>query len=94
VSDARLELTFPAELIEQIAGRAAELALERLRAEAESPSRWMTIPQAVAYMGGTDFERNRQHLYDLRSSGRLGRHGEHGRALVDRHELDAYLGNS
>ena len=32
-----------------------------------------------------------QHIYDMRSDGRLKRHGERGHALVDRRELDAYL---
>jgi excisionase family DNA binding protein len=85
VSDARLELTVPAELVEEIAQRAAEIVLARQ--EAALP-RWMTVPEAAEYARCT-----RQHIYDLRSDGRLSRHGEHGHALVDRHELDAYLEN-
>jgi excisionase family DNA binding protein len=87
VSDTRFEVTFPAELVEQIAARAADLAVERLRTEAPS-SRWMTVAEAAEYA-----RCSRQHIYDLRSDGRLGRHGEHGHALVDRRELDAYLDN-
>jgi excisionase family DNA binding protein len=82
----QLVLPFPAELVEQIAERAAELVLERI--EASPPSRWMTIAEAADYA-----RCSRQHIYDLRSDGRLGRHGERGHALVDRRELDAYLDN-
>jgi Helix-turn-helix domain len=89
VNDTRLELMFPAELVERIASRAAEIALERLRAESESPSRWLTVEEAARY-GRWD----KQHIYDMRSDGRLSRDGEHGHALVDRHELDAYIDNS
>lgn len=73
------------ELIEQIAARAAELAVGRLQAQ---PSRWLTVAEAAEYA-----RCSRQHIYDLRSDGRLGRHGENGHALVDREELDAYLDN-
>lgn len=88
MTDARLEVIFPAELVEQIADRAAALVLERLQVDAEPRSRWMTVAEAAEYA-----RCDRQHIYDLRSDGRLGRHGEHGRALVDRAELDAYLDN-
>jgi excisionase family DNA binding protein len=82
-----LILSLPAELVEQIAERAAELVLERI--EATPPSRWMTVEETAEYMRCT-----RQHVYDLRSDGRLGRYGEHGHALVDRREVDAYLDKS
>jgi hypothetical protein len=88
VSDARLELIFPAELVEQIAQLAAAIAKEQLRSESEPP-RWMTIEQAVAY---STFPA--QHIYDMRSDGRLTKHGARGHALVDRRELDAYLDNT
>jgi excisionase family DNA binding protein len=67
--------------------RAAELVLERI--EAAPPTRWMTVAEAAEYARCSP-----QHIYDLRSDGRLGRHGERGHALVDRRELDAYLDNS
>ena len=81
-----LTLSLPPEVVEQIAERAAELVLERI--EAIPTSRWMTVAEAAEYA-----RCSRQHIYDLRSDGRLGRHGEHGHALVDRYELDAYLDN-
>jgi excisionase family DNA binding protein len=87
VSERRVELVLPAELVEQIVDRAAALALERPPAQPQS--RWMTVPEAAEYA-----RCSRQHIYDLRSDGRLSRHGERGHALVDRDELDAYLDNS
>jgi excisionase family DNA binding protein len=74
-----------AQLVKQIAERAAELALERLHEEARA-SRWMSVLDAAGYARCSP-----QHIYDLRSDGRLGKHGERGHALVDRYELDAYL---
>jgi excisionase family DNA binding protein len=85
--DARVELMLPGELLEAIAERAAELVLARQQAARET--RWMTIAEAAEYAGC-----GRQRIYDLRSDGRLKRHGDGRRALVDRYELDAYLGNS
>jgi excisionase family DNA binding protein len=84
VSEIRLQL--PDELLEQIASRAAELVLSRQ--ESKPASRWLTPAEAAEYA-----RCSRQHIYDLRSDGRLGRHGERGHALVDREELDAYLDN-
>jgi excisionase family DNA binding protein len=80
----QLQVSFPAELVEAIAQRAAELVAER-----SEPSRWMTVEEAAEYA-----RCSRQHIYDLRSDGRLTRHGERGHALVDRRELDAHLDNS
>jgi excisionase family DNA binding protein len=85
--DARVELTLPGELVEAIAERAAQMVLARQVAAEQS--RWMTVAEAAAYARCT-----RQHIYDLRSDGRLRRYGEHGRALVDRQELDDYLAHS
>ena len=87
MSECRAEIVFPNELVEQIAERAAALVLQRQ--QAGTSSRWLTVPEAA------EFARcSRQHIYDLRSDGRLSRHGERGHALVDRSELDAYLDNS
>jgi excisionase family DNA binding protein len=87
VSDRRLEIVVPPGLVEEIAAQAAELVLERQ--QAGTSSRWLTVPEAAEYA-----RCSRQHIYDLRSDGRLSRHGERGHALVDRNELDAYLDNS
>jgi hypothetical protein len=73
----------------RIDARVEKRFAERLRGEIESQSRWMTIPQAVEY---SSFKK--QHIYDMRSDGRLTRHGKHGHAIVDRHELDAQIDNS
>ena len=82
--DVFAQLRLPEHVVEAIAERAAEIVLARL--EAARRTRWMTVAEAAEYA-----RCSRQHLYDLRSDGRLGRHGEHGHALVDRDELDAYL---
>ncbi|MDX6592752.1 MAG: Helix-turn-helix domain [Gaiellales bacterium] len=76
--------TLPPETLEAIAQRVADILEERQ--SQTSPgivTRWLTVDQAAQYIGA-----NRQRVYDLRSSGRLSRHGDGGRALVDRHELD------
>ena len=76
-----LVFTFPPELVEQIAERVADILEQRQRPQSER--RWLTIPEAAEYIGACP-----QRVYDLRSSGRLSRHGDGGRALVDRRELD------
>jgi excisionase family DNA binding protein len=76
-----LAFTFPPELVEQIAERVADILEQRQRPQSER--RWLTVSEAAAYLGAKP-----QRVYDLRSSGRLGRHGDGGRALVDRRELD------
>ena len=83
--DVFAQLRLPEHVLEAIAERAAEIVLARLEAQR---SRWMTVAEAAEYARCT-----RQHIYDLRSDGRLGRYGGHGAARVDRDELDAYLAN-
>jgi len=84
MSELRLQL--PDQLLEQIANRAAELVLVRL--ERGASSRWLTVAEAAEYARCSV-----QHVYDMRSDGRLSGHGGRGHALVDREELDAYLDN-
>jgi excisionase family DNA binding protein len=84
VSEHRVELLLSDEVVDQIADRAAALVLERL--DAVIASRWMSVTEAAAYARCSV-----QHIYDMRSDGRLQRHGDPGHALVDRRELDAYL---
>lgn len=79
---APLTFTLPAELVEQIARRVAEIMLEREPAKA-AEQRWLTVAEAAAYIGAKP-----QRIYDLRSSGRLSRTGDGSRGLVDRRELD------
>jgi excisionase family DNA binding protein len=85
VSD-ELRIVLPRELVEQIATRAAEIVLQRQRVEAQS--RWLTVREAAA-----ELRAKPQRVYDLLSDGRLTRHKDGSRVLVDRRELDAYLGN-
>lgn len=80
-------LTFPEEVLEQIAQRVAEILAERTStATAIGIQRWFTIDEAAEYA-----RCSRQRIYNLRSSGRLSRHGDGGRALVDRQELEALI---
>jgi excisionase family DNA binding protein len=88
VSERVFSLAVPAELLEAIAERAAAIALERLRVEAEAPPRLLTVPEAAEVARSKP-----QRIYDLLSDGRLTRHKDGRRVLVDRRELDAYLGN-
>lgn len=84
-------LTFPPELVEAIAQRAAEIALERLdeRGGGGEWGKYLTPEQAARYIGAST-----QRIYDLRSRKRLKSYGDGGRALVERSELDAYVTSS
>jgi excisionase family DNA binding protein len=44
------------------------------------------VDQAAAYIASS-----KQRIYDLRSSGRLTRHGDGRRALISRAELDQLI---
>lgn len=81
-----LRVTLSDEQMAQIVEQVADV-LEARQAEASQPaSRWLTVDQAAGYIGARP-----QRIYDLRSSGRLSRCGDGGRALVDRRELDALV---
>lgn len=73
------------EAVEAIARVAAELVLERLDTAAPAGD-WLTIDEAAAVL-----RCKARRIYDLRSSGRLGRYSEGGRALVSRRELVALV---
>jgi Helix-turn-helix domain len=75
-----LALPIPAEWLDAIAERVAELLNERVPAADGSP--YLNIGEAAEYL-----RCDRQRIYDLRSSGRLTRYGN----LVARAELDAFL---
>lgn len=77
-----LTLSIPPESIEAIAQRAAAIARE-LELEANPPSPYMSIEQAAEFLCCKT-----KRIYDLRSSGRLRRFSEGGRALVLRAELE------
>jgi excisionase family DNA binding protein len=86
VVNGRLELALPDELVEEIAQRAAAIVLERQRAEADAPSRMLTVIEAAAFLRAKP-----QRVYDLLSEGRLTRHKDGRRVLVDRQELERHL---
>jgi excisionase family DNA binding protein len=81
-----LALHLDDEVLERLAVMVAD-ELERRRGTPTSATRtaqrWMTVDQAAEYIGAS-----RQRVYDLRSAGQLGRHGDGRRALIDRNELD------
>lgn len=84
-----LAFTFPPEVVEAIAQRAAALVLEQLatqepRQEPTSPN--ATVKQAAEYLGAKP-----QRIYDLCSQRKLTRIKDSGRTLIAWTELDAYL---
>jgi excisionase family DNA binding protein len=81
-------LSLPPEVVEAIAERAAELVLARLadQRETESESPYMTIPEAAEHL-----RCKRQRVDDLLSAGKLTRHKDGSRTLVERAELERYL---
>jgi excisionase family DNA binding protein len=78
-----LVLQLPAELVDAIAERAAEIVLERTAAAA---SPYFTIPEAADYM-----RCGRRRVDNLLSAGRLTRVKDGRRTLVLRAEVDAML---
>jgi hypothetical protein len=79
MSTARLEL--PAELVEAIARRAAQLVFERLGDQQSSP--WLTRRQAAAYLG--------LPVSRLEKDRCIPGHRDRGRVLYHRAELDHYF---
>ncbi len=86
MSDVGLNLSVPPALVEEIAQRAAAIVLERLRRQPEAPPRLLTVPEAAELLRARP-----QRVYDLLSDGRLIRHKDGRRVLVDRQELERYL---
>ena len=82
-----MSLSLPPEFINAVAQRAVDL----LRADAAVPSEVPSSPYLTFAEAATYARCSRQRIYDLRSSGRLTRHADGSRVLVDRRELDAYL---
>jgi excisionase family DNA binding protein len=89
VNGRRLELTLPDELVEAIALRASQIVLERLREQVEASPRLLTVSEAAALLRAKP-----QRVYDLLSDGRLTRHKDGRRVLVDRQDLERYLEGS
>ena len=78
-----LTITLTHDQLDEIAQRVAAILS---KPERTAIDRWLTVDQAAAYIGA-----RRQRIYDLRSSGRLGRYGDGSRALIDRNELDSMI---
>ena len=80
-----LSIALPDEVLDALVDLVAARVLEQLSARDPEPvGRWLTVGEAAAYL-----RCGRQRIYDLRSAGRLSRHGDGRKALIDRHELDA-----
>jgi hypothetical protein len=82
------QIDLPDAVLEQLAQRVADILEKRgaIGIPIATPGRWLTVDQAATYIGSRP-----QRVYDLRSSGRLTRHGDGARALVDKHELDQLI---
>lgn len=82
-----LTIALPAEAVEAIAQRAAEIVVgleERAAASAASP--YMTVAEAAEYLRCP-----RQRIDDLLSQRRLTRVKDGGRTLIRRDEIESYL---
>ncbi len=80
-----VSLELPAELVEAIAERAAEMVLERLAAS-EPSSAYMSVREAADYLRAKP-----QRVHDLLSAGKLTRFKEGARTLVARREVEALV---
>jgi len=83
-----LQITLPPDVLEQIAERAAAIVVERLPSP-EPGSPYMTIPEAADYLRAKP-----QRVYDLLSSGRLTRHKDGSRVLIERAQLAAHVASA
>jgi excisionase family DNA binding protein len=82
VSDDRISFELPAEAVERIAQRAAEIVFEKL----ERSEPYMTAEQAGEYIAA-----DKRRIYDLIASGRLPSFKDGRKPLVRRADLDDYL---
>lgn len=80
-----LTLTFPPELVERIAARAAELVAERLEPDAD---RWLNVEEAAAYIGAPP-----SRIYSLASCKppRIPVERDGSRLLFKQSELDGWV---
>jgi len=83
VSAPAASLPFPAELVELIAARAAELVEDHVAA---APEPWIGVDQAAEYLACKP-----QRIYDLVSQDRLEHRKEGRRLLFRRAWIDEYL---
>jgi excisionase family DNA binding protein len=81
-----LRLTLTGDQLAVLAEQVADVLEGRQAGAAPAAARWLSIDEAADYIRAS-----RQRIYDLRSSGRLSRTGDGGRAVVDRAELDRLL---
>ena len=79
-------LAFPAELVDQIVARTAELVLERL--EQNGRNGFLNVPGAAAFLSCPE-----SRIYSLVSARRLPVHRDGTRLLFDPAELRAYVRN-
>jgi excisionase family DNA binding protein len=73
-------------LVEQVAGRVAELLAARLPAAPAPTSPWLNVDEAADYLRCT-----RKRMYDLVSQSRVTVHRDGSRLLFRREDLDEYL---
>ena len=81
----RLELYMPAELVEAIAARAADLAADLVAAR---PEPWITVAQAAEHLACP-----RSRIYSLVSARRIPFCKDGSRVLFKASALDAWFGN-
>lgn len=74
--------------LEELIDRRVEERLAELERQAPATP-YLSVDEAAAFL-----RCSRQHIYDLRSSGRLTRHGDGTRALVARAELEQLAADS
>jgi excisionase family DNA binding protein len=82
----KAEIELPADLVEAVARRAAELVRADIPAAAPL-SPYLTVKEAAAYL-----RCGRQRIYDLCSAGELSRFKDGERLLIDREELETHVG--
>jgi excisionase family DNA binding protein len=83
-----VSLSFDGETLEEIARRVALILDERASRAERVESRYLSVQEAATYL-----RCSRQRIYDLCSAGSLTRLKDGSRVLLDRAELDAYLGS-
>ena len=84
-----LSFQIPAQVLDAVASRAADIVLERLQAEpntSEVTSPYLTIREAAVLL-----RCSRQRIDDLLSQRRLTRHKDGSRTLVLRAEIQEHL---
>jgi hypothetical protein len=79
------QIDLPDAVLEQLAQRVAD------KARGDRDTDRNARPLVDGRPGRHVHRQQAQRVYDLRSSGRLTRHGDGARALVDKHELDQLI---